>query len=242
MSFVKATVAAIAVAAVSATSAAARDQVHIAGSSTVLPYASIVAEAFGENFDFPTPIVEGGGSGAGRKRMCEGVGLNTIDIANSSSLMKEEQWTTCEATVGKVTEVRIGYDGITFSTRLENTGFEDLTLNKFTLRYQINLKRPHGQMLMHPCLPWRSRHSFQAQSMAHAKCLKQKLCWQDVRLSEPMTKSLPQMVATKKQLKKNASKCAQMAHLWTSTVITQKHWRRWMPTQRGSVSLACHSC
>jgi len=127
MSFVKATVAAIAVAAVSATTAAARDQVHIAGSSTVLPYASIVAEAFGENFDFPTPIVEGGGSGAGRKRMCEGVGLNTNDIANSSSLMKEEQWTTCEATVGKVTEVRIGYDGITFSTRLENKGFDNMT-------------------------------------------------------------------------------------------------------------------
>ena len=44
---------------------------HVAGSSTVLPYASIVAEAFGENFDFPTPVVESGGSGAGRKRMCE---------------------------------------------------------------------------------------------------------------------------------------------------------------------------
>ena len=43
----------------SATALVARDQVHIAGSSTVLPYASIVAEAFGENFDFPTPIVEG---------------------------------------------------------------------------------------------------------------------------------------------------------------------------------------
>jgi phosphate transport system substrate-binding protein len=74
MSFVKATVIGTAIVAVSATSAVARDQVHIAGSSTVLPYASIVAEAFGENFDFPTPIVEGGGSGAGRKRMCEGVG------------------------------------------------------------------------------------------------------------------------------------------------------------------------
>ena len=47
--------------------AAARDYVHVAGSSTVLPYASIVAEAFGENFDFPTPVVESGGSGAGRK-------------------------------------------------------------------------------------------------------------------------------------------------------------------------------
>jgi len=113
--------------ALMATTATARDQVHIAGSSTVLPYASIVAEAFGENFDFPTPIVEGGGSGAGRKRMCEGVGLNTIDIANSSSLMKTEQAETCTATVGEIAEVRIGYDGIVFASRLETKGFEDLT-------------------------------------------------------------------------------------------------------------------
>lgn len=127
MFFVKKLVSIAAVTALSATTLAARDQVHIAGSSTVLPYASIVAEAFGENFEFPTPIVEGGGSGAGRKRMCEGVGLNTIDIANSSSLMKEEQWGTCQETVGKITEVRIGYDGITFSTRLENKGFANLT-------------------------------------------------------------------------------------------------------------------
>ena len=113
--------------ALMATTATARDQVHIAGSSTVLPYASIVAEAFGENFEFPTPIVEGGGSGAGRKRMCEGVGLNTIDIANSSSLMKAEQAETCAATVGEIAEVRIGYDGITFSMNLGNKGFEELT-------------------------------------------------------------------------------------------------------------------
>ena len=122
----KALIAAAAV-ALMATAATARDQVHIAGSSTVLPYASIVAEAFGENFDFPTPIVEGGGSGAGRKRMCEGVGLNTIDIANSSSLMKAEQAETCAATVGEIAEVRIGYDGITFSMNKGNTGFEELT-------------------------------------------------------------------------------------------------------------------
>jgi phosphate transport system substrate-binding protein len=113
--------------ALTAVSASARDQVHIAGSSTVLPYASIVAEAFGENFDFPTPIVEGGGSGAGRKRLCDGLGLDTIDIANSSSLMKEEQWKKCEATIGKVSEIRFGYDGITFSMKHENEGFENLT-------------------------------------------------------------------------------------------------------------------
>ena len=50
------------------TAAEARDQIQIKGSSTVRPYASIVAEAFGENFEYPTPVVEGGGSGAGRKK------------------------------------------------------------------------------------------------------------------------------------------------------------------------------
>ncbi len=56
----------LAVVAVSATTGFARDNVQTAGSSTVLPYATIVAEAFGENFDFKTPVVESGGSGAGR--------------------------------------------------------------------------------------------------------------------------------------------------------------------------------
>lgn len=106
--------------------ASARDQVHIAGSSTVLPYASIVAEAFAENFDYPTPIVESGGSGAGRKRLCEGIGLNTIDIANSSSLMKEDEAARCAEAIN-YEKVQIGYDGIVFASRLENEGFEDLT-------------------------------------------------------------------------------------------------------------------
>lgn len=104
----------------------ARDQVHIAGSSTVLPYASIVAEAFGENFDYPTPIVESGGSGAGRKRLCEGIGEHTIDIANSSSLMKPDEEARCAESID-FAKVQIGYDGIVFASRLENEGFNDLT-------------------------------------------------------------------------------------------------------------------
>ena len=111
----------------SASVALARDNVQVTGSSTVLPYAIIVAEAFGENFDFPTPVVEGGGSGAGRKKLCDGLGENTPDIANSSSKMKEEEWTKCEATVGKITEVRIGYDGIVFASNIGKLGMPDLT-------------------------------------------------------------------------------------------------------------------
>ena len=114
--------------ALAASTLHARDQVHVAGSSTVLPYAAIVAEAFGENFDFPTPIIESGGSGAGRKKLCEGVGANTIDIANSSSHIKQSDIDRCaENGVSAPVEVRIGYDGIVFASRLETKGFENIT-------------------------------------------------------------------------------------------------------------------
>jgi len=111
-----------------ASTAYARDNVQVTGSSTVLPYATIVAEAFGENFEFPSPVVEGGGSGAGRKKLCEGVGENTVDIANSSSKMKDEEWAKCEEVIGEVTEVRIGYDGIVFASNIGQLGIKDLTV------------------------------------------------------------------------------------------------------------------
>ncbi len=115
---------ALALAAV-ATSASARDQVQVAGSSTVLPYASIVAEAFGENFEFPTPVVESGGSSAGLKRFCEGVGENTIDIANASRAMRDTEVAVCaENGVTDIVEVRIGYDGIVFASDINGNSFE----------------------------------------------------------------------------------------------------------------------
>lgn len=104
--------------AASAGYAAARDQIQVAGSSTVLPYAKIVAETFGETFtNFKTPVVESGGSGAGIKEFCKGVGEDTIDIANSSRKMKEDELKSCVAAgVKEVQEVQIGYDGIVFAT------------------------------------------------------------------------------------------------------------------------------
>src|SRR6056297_389187 len=124
MSYFKMTASTLAIAAVSATAAAARDNVQVAGSSTVLPYASIVAEAFGENFDFPTPVVESGGSSSGLKRFCEGVGENTIDIANASRQIREKEVKACaENGVGDIIEVRIGYDGIVFASQKDGPAF-----------------------------------------------------------------------------------------------------------------------
>ncbi|PYC47247.1 phosphonate ABC transporter substrate-binding protein [Litorivita pollutaquae] len=125
MSLIKLSASALAIAAVSATAASARDQVQVAGSSTVLPYAAIVAEAFGENFDFPTPVVESGGSSAGLKRFCEGVGESTIDVANASRKIKDSEIKACaENGVTDIMEVRIGYDGIVFASDINGNGFE----------------------------------------------------------------------------------------------------------------------
>ncbi len=124
MSIFKMTASTLAITAISATAAVARDNVQVAGSSTVLPYASIVAEAFGENFDFPTPVVESGGSSAGLKRFCEGVGENTIDVANASRAIRESELAVCaENGVTDVIEVRIGYDGIVFASQLDGPDY-----------------------------------------------------------------------------------------------------------------------
>ncbi|OZA11577.1 MAG: phosphonate ABC transporter substrate-binding protein [Rhodobacterales bacterium 17-64-5] len=97
---------------------------QIAGSSTVLPFATIVAEAFGEQGKFKTPVVEGGGSGAGRAAMCKGVGEDTIDIADSSSRISQGDIDTCKANgVTDIMEVRIGYDGIVFATDFKGPDF-----------------------------------------------------------------------------------------------------------------------
>lgn len=107
------------------TMAYARDNIQIAGSSTVLPYASIVAEAFGDNTDFPTPVVESGGSSSGLKRFCEGVGESTIDIANASRAIREKEIKACaENGVTDITEVRIGYDGIVFASDIDGFNFQ----------------------------------------------------------------------------------------------------------------------
>lgn len=137
-----------------ATASYARDNIQIAGSSTVLPYATIVAEAFGENFDYPTPVVESGGSSAGLKRFCDGVGEHTIDIANASRRIKDSEREVCATNgVTEITEVRIGYDGIVFAVDKSNVGFEALTVgqiytgltkhNSFTTWNQVDLALPN---------------------------------------------------------------------------------------------------
>ena len=58
----------------------ARDQVKIVGSSTVYPFATVVAERFGKTSGYKTPVIESTGSGGGLKLFCAGVGTKHPDI------------------------------------------------------------------------------------------------------------------------------------------------------------------
>ena len=118
--------AALALAGLSTAAVAqSRDTIQVAGSSTVLPFASIVAEEFGAAFpEFKTPVVGSGGTGGGLKSFCEGVGDNTIDIANASRQIRDAEREVCTTNgVTDIREVQFGYDGIVFASAATGPDF-----------------------------------------------------------------------------------------------------------------------
>ena len=98
---------------INAAQAQGRDAVSIVGSSTVYPFATVVAERFGRSTNFKTPKIESTGSGGGLKLFCKGVGAGTPDVTNSSRRIKKSEFDDCQANgVTDVVEVLVGYDGI----------------------------------------------------------------------------------------------------------------------------------
>jgi phosphate transport system substrate-binding protein len=95
------------------TNAASRDYISIVGSSTVYPFATVVAETFGKSTNFKTPKIESTGSGGGMKLFCSGVGVEYPDITNSSRRIKKSEFDKCQNNgVKEIIEVKVGYDGI----------------------------------------------------------------------------------------------------------------------------------
>jgi phosphate transport system substrate-binding protein len=108
--------AAVLAVAVQASTAVARDQITVVGSSTVYPFSTIVAERFGNRGKFKTPVIESTGTGGGMKLFCQGVGGNTPDISNASRAMKASEWDNCQQNgVKDIIEIAFGNDGIAFA-------------------------------------------------------------------------------------------------------------------------------
>jgi len=131
---------------------ATRKNVSIAGSSTVLPFATIIAEQVGKNPNNKTPVVESGGSSVGKKGVCEGTGLKYIDIGNASSRMKVKELKYCKKNNVDVTEIKVGYDGIVVASSKKGTL---LKISKYDLGKALTAKVPvNGKMVDNPYKKW----------------------------------------------------------------------------------------
>ena len=93
---------------------ATRDQIKVVGSSTVYPFTTAVAEAFvNKSTQAKAPVIEQGGTGAGMKLFCGGIGVAHPDIVNASRRMKKSELELCQKNgVTEVIEIQIGNDGI----------------------------------------------------------------------------------------------------------------------------------
>jgi phosphate transport system substrate-binding protein len=132
--------------------AQARDTLSLAGSSTVLPFARIIAEQLGKNPNFKTPVVESGGSSVGKKGVCDGIGTEFIDIGNASSRMKVKELEYCEKNGVKLTEIKVGYDGIVVANSKKGNF---LNISKADLGKALTAKVAiNGKMVDNPYKKW----------------------------------------------------------------------------------------
>lgn len=132
----------------------ARDQINIVGSSTVYPFATVVAERFGRATSHPTPTIESTGSGGGLKLLCDGIGENTPDITNSSSYIKQSQFDACAEKGIDIIEVKIGYDGIAFANSKEGPKL-DVTQKELFLALAAKVPgETDGELIKNPYTSW----------------------------------------------------------------------------------------
>ena len=144
-----------AISGLGAANAAERDTVSIVGSSTVYPFATVVAERFGRSTKFSTPKIESTGSGGGLKLFCKGVGANTPDITNSSSRIKKSEYDDCQANgVTDIVEVLVGYDGIAIANSKAAPRLQ-LTVKDLYLALAKDIPGPDGRLIPNPNKTWK---------------------------------------------------------------------------------------
>jgi phosphate transport system substrate-binding protein len=133
--------------------AQSRDQIRIVGSSTVFPYTQAVAEQFAAATGGAAPVVESTGTGGGMKIFCGGVGPDHPDITGASRAMKKSEFELCAQNgVNSITEVLIGYDGL--SVAHSNQG-PDLNLTKAQLFQALAAEvEVDGQIVANPYKNW----------------------------------------------------------------------------------------
>ena len=132
-----------------------RDYISIVGSSTVYPFATVVAEQFGKTTQFKTPKIESTGSGGGLKLFCSGVGVDHPDITNASRAIKKSEQEKCAANgITDVIEVKIGYDGIVLANSKEADQMQ-LTRKDVFMALAKEVPGKDGKLMANPYKTWK---------------------------------------------------------------------------------------
>lgn len=138
-----------------AATAAERDYITIVGSSTVYPFATVVAENLGKQGKFKAPKVESTGTGGGFKLFCAGNGIETPDITNASRKIKSSELDSCAANgVIAVVEVPIGFDGLTIANA-KSAPKMNLTLEEVYYALAKEIPNKKGEMITNPNKTWK---------------------------------------------------------------------------------------
>ncbi|WP_213030620.1 substrate-binding domain-containing protein, partial [Acinetobacter baumannii] len=111
----------------------ARDTIQIAGTSTVLPFNSVLDDEFGNTYpQFNTHVVDYGGNSAGLKQICQGVDDNTIDVENATRKIKSTEIEACNKAAAKeIQEIQIGYDGLVSASISSNAAYKSPPSHEF---------------------------------------------------------------------------------------------------------------
>jgi len=122
---------------------ASREQIRAVGSSTVYPFAKVVADGFVKtNAGMQSPIIESTGTGAGMKLFCAGIGAQHPDIENASRRMKRSEYDDCQKNgVKDIVEIQVGLDGVAFA---EATGGPGIALTPVDV-YKALAANPFGK-------------------------------------------------------------------------------------------------
>lgn len=131
----------------------AREQIRVVGSSTAFPFTTTIAEEFGTQNEFRTPIVESLGTGGGMRLFCGGIGERFPDFANASRKMTESEISQCRSNgVKQIIEIKIGYDGIVFANSNKAPA---LNLTKKQIFLALAERIPHkGKLINNPYSKW----------------------------------------------------------------------------------------
>lgn len=134
--------------------ALARDQIRIVGSSTVYPFTTAVAEAFGKTSGMKTPVVESTGTGGGFKLFCAGVGEDTPDFTNASRAIKKSEFEACSKNgVTDIVEIKIGFDGLSIAQSKSAKGFA-LTKQQLFMALAKEVPGAAGKLVANPYKMW----------------------------------------------------------------------------------------